>query len=759
MPLPAVAPRRAQRRRRRRARCRSRFERDASAAIAVRPIPDTDVGRRFPDGCFRLDPLPGTTLERVRGDEVLFADGRSRRQPYLVTWSPRRRRAVGFRITGGLVEPTPRDRAGERSTTTAADDRSGRRWPGRSRLQRARSAVALASDVAASAGDPALVRARRADPLPRAARARAVLAAAAGARATCARVPSSCCSRSAAGSRCATCCCASSPTQNADGDWPQWFMFFERERGIRPGDSHGDIVFWPLLALAAVPARHRGRVDSRRGRAVLPPDGRRARRARDASGATSSARSRSSQRASIPGTRLAAYGHGDWNDSLQPVDPAMRERLCSAWTVTLHHQTLGTLARGAAARRPRGRRRRAATRRPRAIRDDFQRLLVADGALAGFAYFHARRARRAPAAPARPRHRHPLQPAADDPRDHRRPVHARAGARRTSRSSASTCSAPDGARLFDRPLAVPRRASSALFQRAETSTFFGREIGLMYTHAHLRYAEAMARYGDADAFFLALRQANPIGIRELVPDGRRCARRTATTRAPTPAFAIATRPRSTTTTCAPGRVPLEGGWRVYSSGAGIAVRLVRECFLGLRRGTLDARHRPGDARARSTGCARGSRSPGMPGRAASTGSARAAAGRPRSSLNGARARVRARRTIPTAGRRARRDGGGARAAARRQNALVSSSAEEAMQSEPLDDFGDDLGLERGRVGPARSSRSRASRARTAARCGSTSTSRAAAASSSRAACSRARCRSARRSPATCAATRPRTGSS
>ena len=39
-------------------------------------------------------------------------------------------------------------------------------------------------------------------------------------------------------------------TQNPDGDWPQWFMFFERERGIRPDDSHGDIVFWPLLALA-----------------------------------------------------------------------------------------------------------------------------------------------------------------------------------------------------------------------------------------------------------------------------------------------------------------------------------------------------------------------------------------------------------------------------------------------------------------------------------------------------------------------------
>ena len=31
-----------------------------------------------------------------------------------------------------------------------------------------------------------------------------------------------------------------------------------------------------------------------------------------------------------------------------------------------------------------------------------------------------------------------------------------------------------------------------------------------------------------------------------------------------------------------GGVALEGGWRVYSSGAGIGVRLIMQCFLGLR---------------------------------------------------------------------------------------------------------------------------------------------------------------------------------
>jgi 1,2-beta-oligoglucan phosphorylase len=31
-----------------------------------------------------------------------------------------------------------------------------------------------------------------------------------------------------------------------------------------------------------------------------------------------------------------------------------------------------------------------------------------------------------------------------------------------------------------------------------------------------------------------------------------------------------------------GEVALEGGWRVYSSGAGIGVRLIMQCFLGVR---------------------------------------------------------------------------------------------------------------------------------------------------------------------------------
>jgi CRISPR-associated protein Csx3 len=102
----------------------------------------------------------------------------------------------------------------------------------------------------------------------------------------------------------------------------------------------------------------------------------------------------------IPNTHLAAYGHGDWNDSLQPVNPAMRERLCSAWTVTLHHETVTTLADALRDARPHDAARLQLLVTP--IRADFQRLLIARGVLTGFAYFRDDGGRSAATPPAVP---------------------------------------------------------------------------------------------------------------------------------------------------------------------------------------------------------------------------------------------------------------------------------------------------------------------------------------------------------------------
>ncbi len=103
----------------------------------------------------------------------------------------------------------------------------------------------------------------------------------------------------------------------------------------------------------------------------------------------------------------------------------------------------------------------------------------------------------------------------------------------------------------------------------------------MYTHAHLRYAEALAHYGDSRGFFQALCRANPIGIRELVP--------AATLRqsncyysSSDAAFADRYQASAEYDRVAKNEIPLDGGWRVYSSGAGIWSRILFHCFLGVR---------------------------------------------------------------------------------------------------------------------------------------------------------------------------------
>src|SRR6185312_16408863 len=138
---------------------------------------------------------------------------------------------------------------------------------------------------------------------------------------------------------------------------------------------------------------------------------------------------------------------------------------------------------------------------------------------------------------------------------------------------------PDGMRLFDRPMPY-HGGPERLFQRAESATFFGREIGLMYMHAHLRYAQALAHVGEADRFFHALCQANPIGIRAIVSP--------ATLRqancyysSSDAAFADRYEASAEYQRVAEGRVDLDGGWRIYSSGAGIALGLIVRRFLGL----------------------------------------------------------------------------------------------------------------------------------------------------------------------------------
>jgi cellobiose phosphorylase len=536
----------------------------AGDAVVATPAAGSELARRFPNGSFQIAAKPGTQFQQVGGDELLFSDGRSRQQPYIcVVTTPAA--SAGLRIRGRLIA--------ERAAASLQLDRQ--------------SSLAPKLSMTAPAASPVTAQvARLADIVPWYAHNAFVhylsprgleqySGGGWGTRDVC-QGPVELLLALGRVEPIRDLLLRVMSAQNADGDWPQWFMFFERERDIRAGDSHGDVVFWPLLALAQylLASGDRDLLNER-----VPYFTPRASTANESETVWQHAQRALAviEKRVVPGTALAAYGHGDWNDALQPADPAMRDHMCSAWTVTLHYQTLTTLAR---ALRTIDRLQEAARYESRAeeVKRDFQRVLVVDGVLAGYALFEDT-----------DRVRYLLHPSDATTGVHYSSlamIHAiledmlsPVQAREHLRLIETHLSGPDGVRLFDRPMPYhggPQR----LFQRAESATFFGREIGLMYMHAHLRYAQALARMGEAERFFHALCQANPIGIRSIVA--------TATLRqancyysSSDAAFADRYQASAEYERATQGTIALDGGWRIYSSGAGIALGLIMRRFLGL----------------------------------------------------------------------------------------------------------------------------------------------------------------------------------
>ncbi|ODT13875.1 MAG: cellobiose phosphorylase, partial [Kaistia sp. SCN 65-12] len=169
------------------------------------------------------------------------------------------------------------------------------------------------------------------------------------------------------------------------GDWPQWFML-PPYSNIRAGDAHGDIVVWPLKALCdyveatgdlgildePLPWR---RDDNLEPTAEVGPI------REHAALLLQTVRDRF-----VPGTHLIRYGHGDWNDSLQPADPHLNDWMVSSWTVALLYEQI---RRYAAILRRVGDAGEASALDglAGAMRDEVNRHLIRDGVIAGYGVF------------------------------------------------------------------------------------------------------------------------------------------------------------------------------------------------------------------------------------------------------------------------------------------------------------------------------------------------------------------------------------
>src|SRR5690606_28988828 len=78
---------------------------------------------------------------------------------------------------------------------------------------------------------------------------------------------------------------------------------------------------------------------------------------------------------------------------------------------------------------------------------------------------------------------------------------------------------PDGVRLMDTFVSY-RGGEKTYFQRAETASNVGREIGILYVHAHIRYIEAMAKLGYNNEVYRAVFTINPINIQKYVKNAQ-----------------------------------------------------------------------------------------------------------------------------------------------------------------------------------------------------------------------------------------------
>jgi cellobiose phosphorylase len=557
-----------------------RIEIDAAGKrVAFRPDPASLWGQHYPDAVYHLVTSTAGAIEAIGGDELLYADGRSRFGSYVAM----RTRATGelcFAVVGSLGDPAVADRLAAKYAR-AVDDTAmlapaARYWQTVTRGLRIAgrgAAVAALDTLFPWFAHDAMVHLSVPHGLEQ------YTGAAWGTRDVCQGPVEYLLALEHDEPVREILRIVFAQQHEGRGDWPQWFML-EPYAAIRDAHSHGDVIVWPLKALCDYleATNDLGFVEEPvawRREDDLEPTAHRDPIATHVDKLLATVRERF-----IPGTHLIRYGEGDWNDSLQPADPRMRDWMVSSWTVALLFQQLNRYAE-VLRRADRNAEAELLGELAAAVREEFNRHLMRGGIVAGYALFdpggkepelllHPSDTRTGLSYSLLPMTRSIIAG-----------LFTRAQAEHHLRLIREHLLFPDGVRLMDRPVEY-RGGVERVFRRAESAAFFGREIGLMYVHAHLRYGEALAALGEIDALWEALQVASPIAVTERLahasPRQRNAYFSSSDAAFPDRYCASAEWPRVRA-----GAIAVDGGWRIYSSGPGLYTNLLIRHALGLRR--------------------------------------------------------------------------------------------------------------------------------------------------------------------------------
>lgn len=357
-------------------------------------------------------------------------------------------------------------------------------------------------------------------------------------------------------------------------EWPQWFMFDQHP--VQAHEWHGDVVLWPLKCIGdyIMATGDHSILHEQIGYhhlADAKPSTQTETLLEHVKAAVDTIRERF-----VPGTSLINYAGGDWDDTLQPADEALKTKLVSAWTVALAFQVIRNLSQVTTADPEFSS---SLAQMAGDMKESFQTLLIKDGVIAGFAYFQE-----------------------DGSIDYMlHPLDQQTGIKYrllpmtrsviaelvTPEQAAANfrlideyLNCPDGVRLMDRP-ARYEGGVSTFFRRAEQAASVGREISLQYVHAHIRYLEASAKLGDAQRAWDGLFQINPIQIRETVPNAQ-LRQSNMYFSSSDGNFPDRYSYQQNFDQLRDGSVEVKGGWRLYSSGPGIYLNQLISAVLGVR---------------------------------------------------------------------------------------------------------------------------------------------------------------------------------
>lgn len=360
-----------------------------------------------------------------------------------------------------------------------------------------------------------------------------------------------------------------------EGDWPQWFMF-DQFSFIRADESHGDVIVWPLRTIAYY-LQYTGDVSLLEERVPYYDKQTRTYTTEHYSILEHIQKEiHYIQEHFMPGTHLSNYGDGDWDDTLQPANKALKKEMVSGWTVALTYEALKVFATAISTTYTEEAKRYRLMAEKMAA--DFQSHMIVDGIPAGFIRITT----------------DGIVPVVH-PNDKQTgmkyrllPFNQAMIAELFTKDQIPSyielidkhLMHPDGVRLMDKTVKY-QGGSMTYFKRAETAANFGREIGLQYVHAHIRYIEAMAKIGDANRAWDNLFKIVPIRINDSVKnaDWRQSNTYFSSSDAKFNTRYEAMRDFDKLRS---GLVDVKAGWRVYSSGPGIFLNQIVTNLLGVR---------------------------------------------------------------------------------------------------------------------------------------------------------------------------------